>query len=243
MHVPYEILGTFDPLLRDAGFRIKFVNFGRHPDILPKIDPYDGLILLGGPMSVNEERQYPFIKTELKLIEKALKRNIPILGICLGSQLIAKTLGASVYPAPNKEIGWYNVNPTEHSQTDPLLKNLKETKKIFQWHGDTFDLPSGSKHLAESTLCPHQAFRFGDKAYGFQFHMEVDKALIERWLRVPEHIRELKDLGESDKAEIIRKETELYLKDLQSLSNETFRHYIELFGEVRNRKVKLPSAH
>src|SRR5258706_612346 len=107
-HVPHEILGTLNPLLKRAGFRIRYVNFARHPDAQPRLDGYDGLVILGGPMSVNDSHRLPHLSTEMKLIEAALQRNLPVLGICLGSQLIAKTLGANVYPNREKEIGCTN---------------------------------------------------------------------------------------------------------------------------------------
>ena len=101
-HVPHELLGTLNPMLKKAGFRIRYVNFGRHPDAQPRLDGYDGLVVLGGPMSVNDEDRLPHLVTEMKLIEAALSRNLPVMGICLGAQLIAKTLGAAVYPEPGK---------------------------------------------------------------------------------------------------------------------------------------------
>ena len=111
-HVPHEILGTLNPLLKSAGFRIRYVNFGRHPDAQPTLDGYHGLVVLGGPMSVNDSDRLPHLTTEMKLIEEAMKRNLPVLGICLGAQLIAKTLGARVYSNKEKEIGWYDVTTT-----------------------------------------------------------------------------------------------------------------------------------
>ena len=110
-----------------------------------------------------------------------------MLGICLGAQLIAKTLGAAVYPNQEKEIGWYDVSPTDHAQNDPLLGPFSATEKIFQWHGETFDIPQSTRHLAFSSLCANQAFRYGDNVYGFQFHLEVDEPMIHRWLRVAEN--------------------------------------------------------
>ena len=108
-HVPYEILGTLDPLLRAAGYRIRYVNFGREPDAEPDIEKYQGLVVLGGPMNVDMVEKYPHLKTEVRLIKRAMELGIPILGICLGAQLIAKTLGAKVSKNPEKGIGWYDI--------------------------------------------------------------------------------------------------------------------------------------
>jgi GMP synthase (glutamine-hydrolysing) len=119
--VPHEILGTLNPLLKRAGFRIRYVNFGRHPDAEPSLDGYAGLVVLGGPMSAYDDHRLPHLGVEMKLIEAAMQRNLPVLGICLGAQLIARTLGARVYANPIKEIGWYVVSPSGEAELDPLL--------------------------------------------------------------------------------------------------------------------------
>lgn len=170
-HVAHEILGTLNPLLKRAGFRIRYINFSRYPDAQPSLEGYDGLVILGGPMSVNDSDRLPHLSTEMHLIEQAMKRNLPVLGICLGAQLIAKTLGADVYPNREKEIGWYDVAPTEEAKNDSLLGTWAPWEKIFQWHGETFDIPRTGRHLAFSSLCSNQAFRYGTNVYAFQFHL------------------------------------------------------------------------
>jgi GMP synthase (glutamine-hydrolysing) len=239
-HVAHEILGTLDPLLRDAGFRIKYVNFERHPDVEPSLEGYDGLIVLGGPMNVDEVDKYPNLITELKLIREAVTKELPILGICLGSQLLAKALGAKVKKNPEKEIGWYEVSPTKEGEVDGLMTNFMKEEKIFQWHGDTFDLPHGAQLLASSPLCKNQAFRYGDNIYGFQFHLEVDKPMIERWLTVPENKKEIEDLNGKIDPGHIKGETPEYISRLNDLSNSVFGNFIELFGYNKKRQT-LPS--
>ena len=128
-HVPYEILGTFDPMIRDRGFRVRYINFGRDPDSVPNVTKYDGLIVLGGPMNVGQADDYPHLKTELEALRIALDNEIPIMGICLGAQLLAKTLGARVSRCPEKEIGWYDVTPTEEGLEDPSLVTSKRHAK------------------------------------------------------------------------------------------------------------------
>src|SRR3954467_10042303 len=118
-HVPHEILGTLNPLLKAKGFRIRYINFGRHPDLQPTLERYSGLIVLGGPMSVNDRHHHGHLKTEMILIEEALKKEIPVLGICLGAQLVAHVLGAPVQRAREKELGWYKISLTKEGHKDP----------------------------------------------------------------------------------------------------------------------------
>lgn len=239
-HVAHEILGTLDPLLRDAGFRIKYVNFERHPDAEPSLEGYDGLIVLGGPMNVDEIDPYPNLVIEVEVIKEAVAKELPILGICLGSQLLAKALGAKVTKNPEKEIGWYEVSPTSKGADDPLISNFLREEKIFQWHGDTFDLPDGAQLLASSPLCRNQAFRYGDNIYGFQFHLEVDKPMIERWLHVPENKKEIEDLNGKIDPNHIKAQTTDHISRLNELSNSVFGNFIDLFGYNKKRRT-LPS--
>jgi GMP synthase (glutamine-hydrolysing) len=239
-HVAYEILGTLNPLIKQHGFRIRYVNFGRFPHHEPSLKGYDGMILLGGPMSVDQIQEHPHLLHELHMIEEALKRDIPILGICLGSQLIAKALGARVEKNPKKEIGWSAVHLTKTGREDPVLANFRDEEKIFQWHQDTFDIPKGTVHLARSELCSSQAFRYGNKVYGFQFHLEVDEPMIHRWLEVPHHKKELEALQGKVDPETIRQETQRYIDHSKKLSQKTFGEFIKLFG-VQKKFVRLSS--
>lgn len=232
-HVAHELLGTLNPLFKTQGFRIRYVNFGRHPDAKPALEGYDGLVILGGPMNVGQTRQFPHLAHEILLIESAFKRNIPILGICLGAQLMAKALGARVGPSPRREIGWYPLSTTSEAQDDGVLKHFRSRETVFQWHGDAFDIPKGGVRLATNENCPHQAFRFGDRAYGFQFHLEVDEPMVERWLKVPRNREELKELkGEFD-PDIIRRESPSHIGRLKELSNKTFGEFINLFDKQK----------
>jgi len=238
-HVPYEILGTLDPLLRDAGFRIRYANFGRQPNARPDVAKYHGLVVLGGPMNCDQVSRYPHLATEVELIGQALDEGKPILGICLGSQLIARALGARVYSNEVKEIGWYELNPAPAAAGDPLFRHLPPSQKIFQWHGDTFDIPTGAVHLASSPDCVNQAFRYGDNVYGLQFHLEVDEPLINRWLTTPVNVRELEG-GGTGRIAAIRADTERLVGPAVSLGDRVFGEFIRLF-HTRRRRVALPS--
>ena len=197
------------------------------------------LVVLGGPMNVDETDTYPNLQTEVELIQEGIHRQMPILGICLGSQLIAKALGAQVKPNPAKEIGWYDVSLTEEGHQDPVFKHFADTETLFQWHGDTFDLPSNCVHLANSALCRNQAFRYGDNVYALQFHLEVDEPLINRWLTEPGNAAEIQ-ADDSIDPQLIREQTSKQIERLTRLSNLSFTEFIKLCGTVRKHRV-LPS--
>jgi GMP synthase (glutamine-hydrolysing) len=240
-HVPYEILGTLDPLLRDAGFRIRYVNFGRDPQARPDISRYHGLVILGGPMNCDQCDRYPHLDTEIELIQQAIADGKPVLGICLGAQLIARALGARVRKNPVKEIGWYALSPTADGLADPLFSRLASTQMIFQWHGDTFDIPEHAQRLASSPDCPNQAFRYGENVYGLQFHLEVDQPMIHRWLHAPVNLRELQSLGDADtRIPRIKADTARYIGHSRELGKTLFGAYIRLFHQ-RRRRIALPS--
>jgi GMP synthase (glutamine-hydrolysing) len=239
-HAAHEVLGTLDPLLRSSGFRIRYVNFARHPDAQPTLDGYHGLVLLGGPMNVDETERYPHLSVEKDLVRRALDRRMPVLGICLGAQLIARALGAEVTRSAVKEIGWYEAIPTPAGRTDRIVRHFGESARVFQWHGDTFAIPEGAVHLVSGNGCPNQAFRFGDNVYALQFHLEVDERMIARWLRVPEMRRELEESRPPFDAEKIRKETQEHIHSLRQLGERAFGEFLRLFGD-RPRVRVLPS--
>ena len=231
-HVAHEILGTLDPLFRSYGFRNRYYNFGRNPDAQPTIEGYQGLIVLGGAMNVDQTDAHPHLTTEVRAIGEAIDRDLPVLGICLGAQLIAKALGSPVSANPQKEIGWYAVSVTEQGAEDPLFSHFEGTEKIFQWHGDTFAIPEGAVHLASSPTCANQAFRYGERIYGLQFHLEVDPPLVERWLSIPVHQQEIACLhGQAGPAQI-RADTAKHADRLRQLGDRFFTSFIELFRAV-----------
>lgn len=240
-HVAAEPLGTLDALIRARGHRIRFVNFERHPDAEPSLDRYRGLIVLGGPMNVEDQGRRPHLKTELRLIEQALTQNKPVLGICLGAQLLAHALGADVRRHHQPEIGWYDLTTTKAGREDPVLSPLGDVAPVFQWHGRTFDLPDGAQHLARTATCEQQAFRYGSNAYGFQFHLEMDRALIERWLDIPNYRAELEASGLPHDADAIRTLTGERIDAMQARADAVFNNFLDLVGRPR-RRIVLPSV-
>ncbi|MBE9528077.1 MAG: gamma-glutamyl-gamma-aminobutyrate hydrolase family protein [Proteobacteria bacterium] len=152
-------------------------------DSIPEsLDGYGALILLGGPMSVYDESEFPYLTKELKLLALALKESVPVLGVCLGAQLLARAAGAKVYPGPVKEIGYYSVSVTDEGRDDTLMAGLSGELNVFQWHGDTFDLPEGATRIASSLAYKNQMFRVGSVAYGTQFHLEVTAEMVATWV-------------------------------------------------------------
>ena len=239
-HVPYEPLGTLDPLLKSAGFRIRYVNFGREPDSRPSLEAYEALIILGGPMNSDQIDSHPNLITEVELIREAVDRNLSVLGICLGAQLLAKALGGSVNRNASREIGWHDVDVTAAGATDPVLSGFRSRQLVFQWHEDGIELPPGTVHLAASDASRVQAFRHGEHVYGFQFHLEVNESLIERWLTVPANQAILADEAGRVDPELIRQQTSDWIEDLEALSKDTFSKWIERF-EIGPRRRRLPS--
>ena len=141
---------------------------------MPEPNEVEGLVVMGGPMGVYETDKYPFLAHECRLIAELIRRERPVLGVCLGAQLLARALGARVFPGHGPEIGFGSVELTKEGKEDPLFGPSGPSFPVFHWHGDTFELPEGATLLASSTQYPHQAFRFGDYAYALQFHIEPD---------------------------------------------------------------------
>jgi GMP synthase-like glutamine amidotransferase len=177
-HVPFESLGMIADSLEEHQIAFEYVDLYR--DIrCADARAVDGLIFMGGPMSANDE--LPYIRQELELISEAVSRGLPILGVCLGSQLIAKALGARVYQNAEPEIGWYPVDWTAAVARDRLHQGLSAPETVFHWHSETFDLPPSAELLAHSAACRNQAYRVGANVYGLQYHLEVTPEMLEDW--------------------------------------------------------------
>ncbi|HUG73630.1 MAG TPA: gamma-glutamyl-gamma-aminobutyrate hydrolase family protein [Steroidobacteraceae bacterium] len=234
-HVAAEPLGTLDARIRARGHRIRFHNFQRDPDAQPNVDRYRGLIVLGGPMNVEDQHRYPHLTTELRAIEAALRQDKPVLGICLGAQLLAHVLGGPVRRHERHEIGWYDLLTTPEGRSDPVLASMGERAPVFQWHGCTWGLPAGAVQLARTDTCEQQAFRWGSSAYGFQFHLEADAPMIERWLTIPAYREELEAAGLGHDAEAIRAATASQIAGMQPQAESVFNSFLDLVGRPARR--------
>lgn len=177
-HIAFEDLGIFEDTLYQAGFRVRYFEAG--VDDLKQAFEHQGLvIILGGPISAYDTKDYPFLNTEIDYLKQRIDKNLPTLGICLGAQLIAQACDAKVYPGHQKEIGWSKLQLNQLSD-NPL--HALENTEVLHWHGDTFDLPQQATLLASSDVYPHQAFRIGTNILALQFHLETITDNIEKWL-------------------------------------------------------------
>jgi len=181
-HIEIEGPGSIEEFFANTAWNLRVINLSTEELKSKDFADVVAMIFLGGPMNVYDEAKYPFLRDEDGFLRRAIKEEIPILGICLGAQLLAKACGAKVKKAKQKEIGWHKVNLTEAGKQDALFTGLPSQLNVFQWHEDIFEIPKGALHLAESPTCPKQAFRFGRNAYGVQFHVEVTPEMIESWI-------------------------------------------------------------
>jgi GMP synthase (glutamine-hydrolysing) len=188
-NISIEGPGTIGDFLRKEDISFSIVELGSG-ELIPPLESFDTIVVLGGPMGIYDMDKHPHLMIVSRVIREAINRDMRVLGICLGSQMIAHCFGAEVYPGPEKEIGWHHIELTGEGLKDPLMRKLAIHPKVgdfwrrftvFHWHGDTFDLPLGAVLLASSELYKNQAFRYGDKVYGFQFHIEVTKDMLLEW--------------------------------------------------------------
>ncbi len=178
-HVPFEGLGNIEGWVRSKNYALSATRFYA-ADPLPKIDEIDWLVIMGGPMGACEDKKHPWLTAEKNFIEASIKAGKKVLGICLGAQLIASVLGDKVYPHIHKEIGWFPLMLTAEGRASDVLKGFPAELPVFHWHGDTFSLPRGAVHLAATAACRNQAFAYGSKVIGLQFHLDVKRMMVEQ---------------------------------------------------------------
>lgn len=231
-HDPFEELGFFAEILDRQGARYRIVRLFHDEMPVEDWERVGALIVLGGPMSVGDEESFPFLRWEKRIIRAAIDDHVPTLGICLGAQLIATTLGATVYHGRVKEIGWNPVAITPHGLVDSLLGYLPENATVFQWHGDGFELPTGAIRLASSAHFENQAFRLGKSVYGLQFHLEVTPRMIARW--IDERSKELAQAPYVLPDKILS-DTQNYAPTLKYYSERFLSEFIRRASRVKSR--------
>lgn len=223
-HHPVEGLGIIADVLKRAAITPHYIRAFEGRSVPREIGDAAGLIIMGGPQSVYEQDKHPWLRDELRLIEDALKRTKPILGVCFGSQLLAAALGANVYAGMTKEIGWNRVTLTDFAAKDPLFSGEPSSFIGFHWHGDIFDLPRGGALLASSALTAHQAFRYGANAYGTLFHLEFTMLQIDKMVET--FADELRTAGLNGSA--IKLNAHTHLSILQKIGREVFARWVTM---------------
>ena len=219
-HVHFEDLGSLGPLLAELGFTIRYLDAGTGlPENYDWLEP-DLLVLLGAPIGVYQEREYPFIATEIQAAEQRIKSQRLLLGICLGAQVLARALGSRVYPGPQKEIGWKPLSLTAACAKTPVRHFA--ARPMFHWHGDTFDLPAGATLLASTDVCANQVYVWGERTLAFQCHPEFRASQIDHWLIG--HACEL-DLAGTDRHRL-RNDSARYGGKLETASRAAFREWL-----------------
>jgi GMP synthase-like glutamine amidotransferase len=239
-HVEDEGPGLLGDFFQCLGWEISLVEPYRGDAFPETLDSIAGVVVLGGPMNVYEEDDYPFLKEETTFIRHVLNEEIPYLGICLGGQLLAKACGAPVTKLPRREMGWYHVRLTPEGLRDGLFRGVPKDTVVFQWHEDTFAIPAGGALLGTSRLCANQAFRVGNSAYGLQFHMEVTPEMIRCWsVKEGPAVRLKKIEDETEKwHERLWEQGETIFANFQRIieSARRVRRTIALFADARRRR-------
>ncbi len=223
-HIDCEGPGSLLDVLKSKGVRVEILKPFQGDPIPAHLG--GGLIVLGGPMGVYEEKKFPWMTAELNAIRQCLDSSLPVLGICLGSQMLAAAAGGQVFRGALPEVGWYPITLTEEGHLDPLLLGLPGEFNAFHWHGDTFTLPEGAVRLASSDYYPNQVFKLGRNAYGFQCHLEVTEQMVRTWASL--YAKELTPQGGPNRPERIENELAANSRVLFAIAEQVFIRFAAL---------------
>lgn len=226
IHAPAETCGLISEIAAELGLEIREHHLYRG-DPLPKASEIHCLIVMGGPMNVDESDIFPFLPSEIALIKNCLSAKRPMLGICLGSQLIAKALGSRVFANPVREVGWHPITLLSSAAHDPLFSACPKTFNVFHWHGDTFNLPVGATLLATTPQCQNQAYCIQSNVYGFQFHLEVTPTMLQHWVADDNSEAYIRSAGENP--DQIANQTGAQFRDLEPLARNVIRLFLSRF--------------
>jgi len=225
LHAEAETPGLIADVLDRRGIEVETVRGYAGEPIPTAMNGCDALVVMGGPMGVYDQDRIQFLRDEIDLIRDALRAEKPVLGVCLGSELLAAALGAKVAPA-RKEIGWFQVTLTDAAAEDPLWRGVDRSIGVFHWHGDAFDLPPGAVSLASSEVTPCQAFRHGRASYGFLFHMEMDERMVRDMVR--DFGDELREAGVDD-AQILAPAPNA-VREMNRIGSVVFDRWVDRIG-------------
>ena len=226
LHADPETPGLIAEILDRRGVEMETVRGYAGERIPASMDGRDALVVMGGPMGVYDQGRLPFLRDEIELIGEALRSGKPVLGVCLGSELLAAALGAKVEPA-RKEIGWYPVTLTDAAAHDPLWRDVDRSIAVFHWHGDAFELPPGAVPLAASALTPYQAFRHGRAAYGLLFHMEMDEGMVRAMVET--FGEELREAGAD--ADRVLAQAPSAVREMRRVGSIVFDRWVDRIGD------------
>jgi GMP synthase (glutamine-hydrolysing) len=213
--------GTLGEMMQERNILFDTVKVEEAP--LPDLDQYDAFIILGGPQHAGDDHIHPYLVQEKALIRKAVVRDIPYLGVCLGGQLLAHAMDAPVYRNAQVEIGFYEVQLTQEGKNDPLFQGLPDYQQVFHWHADTFELPAGAMLLATGDNNIKQAFRFGRRAYGLQYHIELTVEMFDTWMHFHPHRQEA--------IEVLGRESYESIEQQRSMRYPTYREHTRILFE------------
>ena len=224
-HEPLEGPGTIAEEIRAAGHGIKTIRIDQKEKVPADLSPFAGLVVMGGTMGVYDQGKLPHLKEEITLLQKAVQSEKPVLGICLGSQLLATAIGVEVKPG-EKEIGWVPVHKMPEACKDPVLRRLPENFQALMWHGDHFPLPKGASHLLGTQKCGCAGFRFGKKAYGLVPHLEMTAAMIDEMVTA---CRKELAAAQVEPAQILEDSSE-YAEPTEELARTMWKAWVGLVG-------------
>jgi GMP synthase (glutamine-hydrolysing) len=231
-HIACEPPGVYEDVLLERGATIERIELDEG-ERLPDWRDFDLIVAMGGPMSVNDEQEHPWLVDEKRLIREAVSAGSGFWGACLGVQLLASSLGARVHAGPTPEVGVLPVTLTDEGAADPVLSGLPRELPTLQWHGDTFDLPQGAVRLAGSPAYPNQAFRWGRAAYGVQFHLEVTGGMAREWAHVPAYVDSLERTLGAGSAERLFADFDVAAAAMQDHARAMFERWIDVATAAR----------
>ena len=233
-HIACEPPGVYEDVMRERSVAVERVELDRG-DPIPDRRDFDVIVAMGGPMSVNDQAQLPWLAEEKLRIADAVRAGVPFFGVCLGVQLLAASLGARVFQGPKPEVGLLPVTLTDAAVADPLFRGLPRDLLTFQWHGDTFELPRGATRLASSPLYTNQAFRWGGAAYGVQFHLEVSAEMAREWADVPAYAEALERVLGPGAAVSLVDELGRRAEELRAYGRAIFERWLERASSAAGR--------
>ena len=227
-HISCEPPGVFSEVIRERGVEPVPVELDES-EPLPDWREFDAVLVMGGPMGADDDGEHPWLTAEKELVRDAVEAGRPILGVCLGVQLLASALGAEVRTMDSPELGLLPVELTEEGRRNPLFDGVEDTFPALQWHGDTFDLPDGAVALASSPVAT-QAFQAGERAFGIQFHLEVTREMAREWAQVPEYRAYLAQALDEERADAFLAELEQRADELHPTARRLFGNWLDLAG-------------